>query len=355
MNTEHTEDELILASFWARLQAFIIDFNFIIAFLFITYIVSPDYLTYYVFFEELNLGYIYLFVILFLLVFYEALSPSWNGTLGKRTLKLQILTIKRQKSQFLQLLWRTTLKYAITASIIIVFWYSFWVIRYDIYWWKKIGIYFIFAIILFLYNMAGAVWGFPFNTKGQTLYDKLSGILVFGKKTDKKDSIVRQIFRPIIIFGGSVIFLLVIYISIPHFISKCGCNTVASVKANMHTFRTMVENYAVDWKGFYPPDIETLYKDATAKNKWKDFSNPFTRKSGFDKSIMDYKNYKFDQEQIEIIFYRYQIKRSITEFKGIVLYKPVGNPTTKYYIYGCGKDGGLIQDKGQNFVLTNSK
>lgn len=136
-----------------------------------------------------------------------------------------------------------------------------------------------------------------------------------------------------------VIIGILVAIALPNFISAQDKAKIASVKANMHTFQTIVENYAVDWGGTYAPTVAGLKIDATDANKnyWKDFSNPFTSVSGTGQA------------------------GSYDDFtggtaSGLVLYDVAGAARpTKYYVYGIGKNAAAtIQDKGSNFVLSNS-
>ena len=195
-------------------------------------------------------------------------------------------------------------------------------------------IYIIIILILFLYNIAGSSgW---LKTKGQALHDQLSRTIVLAISSPK---------IPIRITGiTSVIVLSIITIFLS--ISKSGyyhggssSEKISSVKSNMHTLQTIVENYAVDNKHFYPSSLEELYKEANKHNYWKDFSNPYTSVTGIgiNGSLLNYKDYN-----VYILNY--------CRYRGLVLYNSLGNPPVKYFIYGCGRNGQLIQDKGQNFV-----
>lgn len=123
---------------------------------------------------------------------------------------------------------------------------------------------------------------------------------------------------------------------------------ISSVKANMHTLQTLVETYGVDWGGGYPSNMKSLKQEAVVVGReyWKEFTNPFSGVSGSGKSYMDYRTYKF-----------YTIpQRSLA---GMVLYQPLPpDPKSKeivnYRIWGCDENGKLIQDKGQDFYLSNS-
>ncbi|HEY9844008.1 MAG TPA: hypothetical protein V6D23_26290, partial [Candidatus Obscuribacterales bacterium] len=117
---------------------------------------------------------------------------------------------------------------------------------------------------------------------------------------------------------------------------------VSSVKANMHTLQTLVETYAVDWGGVYPPDLDALYAEASRPGAeyWRNVTNPYTERSGIGHrgSLLDFSQFLADPD-----------------FQGLALYQPVpGSPIVKYYIYGSDAKGKLVQDKGQDFVLSNS-
>lgn len=129
---------------------------------------------------------------------------------------------------------------------------------------------------------------------------------------------------------------------------------ISSVKANMHTTQTMVETYAVDWKGFYPDNIESLNKEAI-NNKtgiyWKDLINPMTKKTGLGKngSLINYSTYN-------------SMKSNSLSLKGSVVYQPLDckidktakrNLCKSYKIYGLDNKGKTIKDKGSDFYLTN--
>lgn len=147
--------------------------------------------------------------------------------------------------------------------------------------------------------------------------------------------------------------LLIVFGLLPSFIS-CGDYRapVSSVKANMHTFQTMLETYAVDYGGVYPKDINELRKEATKKNYWRDVKNPFKRSN---KTFLDSSFFKnkidclYSMDGDEIIYEA-----------GIVIYNPIKNnenKITKYYLYGTylkdKQNSKLIEDKGEIFYLTN--
>ncbi len=127
-------------------------------------------------------------------------------------------------------------------------------------------------------------------------------------------------------------------IAIPNFVGAQERAQTLSVKANMHTFHTLVETYAVDWGGFYPDSVATLRNEAqnSEYEYWKEISNPFTDENGEGKAYLDYRSYQ-----------------SLPEQKGLVLYQ-ISDDQTEYQIMGTDKDGQKILDKGQEFILSNS-
>lgn len=122
----------------------------------------------------------------------------------------------------------------------------------------------------------------------------------------------------------------------------------SDVKANMHTFQTTLEIYAVDNEGIYPNSLNSLSEESKSKYYWKDLINPFTNKSGIGKdgSVIELKDYK-----------------KLTVFApGLVIFEPKNCPyntytkksnCTSYIIYGTNEVGGFIQEKGGNFYLSN--
>ncbi len=122
-----------------------------------------------------------------------------------------------------------------------------------------------------------------------------------------------------------------------------GRSKLSSVKANMHTLQTVVETYAVDWGGVYAPNLTALKYEGTRPGReyWKEFTNPFTAKSG---AHLSYSNNLPPTDQPNPLQ------------KGQVIYVPVisDGPIIRYYIYGLDKNGGRIQDKGGDLTLSNS-
>ncbi|MEZ0370426.1 MAG: hypothetical protein ACAI44_15155 [Candidatus Sericytochromatia bacterium] len=118
---------------------------------------------------------------------------------------------------------------------------------------------------------------------------------------------------------------------------------ISSVKANMHMLQTTVETYAVDFGGIYPASVAEMVKEAKAREYWKEFANPFTG---------DFSAFT-DLDQVLIDFENYQPGK---EMAGKLLYQPIkaeSGAITSYKIFGVDQAGNLIQDKGQDFYLTN--
>lgn len=148
-----------------------------------------------------------------------------------------------------------------------------------------------------------------------------------------------------------VIIGILVAIALPNFIGAQDRAKISSVKANQHTFQTIVETYAVDWGGVYAGTVIILSSEANTSGRayWKDFVNPFTSKSGLGNSYSDV-------GVTGTISTGTGGSSATSSHAGLVVYDPqtVGNTTTRYYVYGLDKSGLAIRDKGQNFYLTNS-
>ena len=107
------------------------------------------------------------------------------------------------------------------------------------------------------------------------------------------------------------------------------------VKNNAYTFQTLVETYAADEK-VYPVTLKELYEQANQPEAyWREVKNPF-----------------LDNNQPSV---GYGIGIEGDQIKpGMVTYKPIGNPPTSYVIYAYNRNGSREQDKGRDFVLSNS-
>ncbi|MGV3526233.1 MAG: hypothetical protein ACO1RX_18585 [Candidatus Sericytochromatia bacterium] len=113
----------------------------------------------------------------------------------------------------------------------------------------------------------------------------------------------------------------------------------SSVKANMHTLQTMLETYAVDWGGVYPPSLNVLYQDAQIPNRayWKELTNPYTAQRGLGKALQE------DKRPPQAGMATYLPEPAA---KGVI---------TRYWIYGYSKHAKRIRDRSGDFYLTNSR
>lgn len=125
------------------------------------------------------------------------------------------------------------------------------------------------------------------------------------------------------------------------------------VKANMHTFQTMLESYFAEHRHF-PPHLPELKQDGNKPGKeyWKEFTNPMTGMSGFGRSYREYPPAGILPPFLEGFGFRLYRQLSRPDQAGLVVYRYL-NPK-QYHIYGLDKTGNLIQNKGQTLVLTHN-
>lgn len=172
-------------------------------------------------------------------------------------------------------------------------------------------------------------------------HDILSGIRVLPEEPKLR------FWQPLMVCGGLCLLSGVSFWLMLVLLSRCcvgtgGDGKLSSVKANMFTFQTLIETYAVDWKNTYPNTIGALKADANLPGRayWKEFVNPFTSKSGYNLSYSVYSlSGQYDASHAGLVLYEFV--------------RATGK-RQRYYIYGLDKNGRLIRDKGQNFFLTNS-
>lgn len=140
-----------------------------------------------------------------------------------------------------------------------------------------------------------------------------------------------------LVFYGTSLSIIgaLLWIAIPTQLCDHGTRSkISSIKSNMHTIQTMVETYAFEHKGQFPPNMQVLKQDAAQGDRpyWKDFTNPYNGKTGQDISYAD--------EGKMIV-------------GGLATYQPIGSPPTSYLIYGYSKTKTRLQQKGQDFYLSN--
>ena len=133
------------------------------------------------------------------------------------------------------------------------------------------------------------------------------------------------------------------------------------IKANMHTLQTMIETYAIDYKGKYPRNIEELKKDADLpyKNYWKELWNPYIYKNTME-YIASFTQNKPIGDEVYTIYKDYNI------YKYPSIFYAVNKKRTKYWLTAINKSAcystwfigvceeyAFIKDKGKIFYLTN--
>lgn len=174
-----------------------------------------------------------------------------------------------------------------------------------------------------------------------------------------------------IVLGGTVAALM---FKSPLFVGLSGTPSVAWVKGNMYAFQSMLETYAVDHNGTYPPHTQALQTVAKQENYWKDFQNPVTGKTGPALSFRDIsetqltkllaeskqpppQQTEYPPDPLDVLGIRIL---SIAEkqnkqlgFAGEVLY--YWKAPNRYAIYGSYHDGNrLIVEKGIPVFLSNA-
>lgn len=127
-------------------------------------------------------------------------------------------------------------------------------------------------------------------------------------------------------------------IALPNFGAAQRRAQQSSVKANMHVFQTLIETYAVDSEGVYPPDLESLEAKARANAYWRELVNPYQEGPLF----MTWEAYHAAQEKPA----------------GVVVYERRGGSDKgylSYRLYGTDNTGQLLTDRGSErlFMLSN--
>lgn len=113
-----------------------------------------------------------------------------------------------------------------------------------------------------------------------------------------------------------------------------------TVRANMHTYQTMIETYAVDWGGVYPQNVTELIQEAKEQRYYKEVTNPY---SDLPSVIKDGLAAAGCEDGVAY----YQTPATVT-------LKEENKPTyPTYEISGCGDHQQPIMDRGELFILSN--
>lgn len=123
----------------------------------------------------------------------------------------------------------------------------------------------------------------------------------------------------------------------------------SDVKANMHTFQTLVETYAVDWGGVYPENAEKAMQQAQKDNYMPErLSNPVSGQSGYKKSVFDGEPEPFSCNPGSV-YYKPSKRASKTD----QYHKP--GEVIEYEITGCTEKQIPVGGMGDGMhILTNS-
>ncbi|MEZ0375481.1 MAG: type II secretion system protein [Candidatus Sericytochromatia bacterium] len=108
----------------------------------------------------------------------------------------------------------------------------------------------------------------------------------------------------------------------------------ASVRSNMHSFQAVVEIYATDYNGFYPPNVSSLINDPeTSKQRLLfEMNNPFSSLKGITNS--------YDEESVT------------PKQPGLITYE-VKSDLASYSIYGYDNRVQRLKQNGQELILSN--
>ncbi len=118
---------------------------------------------------------------------------------------------------------------------------------------------------------------------------------------------------------------------------------ISSVKANMHTYQTMLETYAVDWGGTYPQNVTELIEEAKEQNYYREVKNPYSGLPGVEGSIKD----GLAEAGCEDGMTYYQTPATVT------LEEDSNSKYPTYELSGCAADQQPITDHGHPFILSN--
>ena len=133
----------------------------------------------------------------------------------------------------------------------------------------------------------------------------------------------------------------------PTDVAQVSESRIWTIKQRMHILQTMVETYAVDANGLYPENSEVLMRAAIAGRYGYALGTPLCDYYPLWLALRDLGHSRAIQNQNSVLD-----KGDVVQACGILFIQ--AQQGRSYFIYGFGPDGKLIQDKGQDFVLSNS-
>ena len=169
-------------------------------------------------------------------------------------------------------------------------------------------------------------------------------------RNQKKGFTLIELMVVIVIIG------ILVAIALPNFISAQDRAKVSSVKANMHTFQTGVETYAVDWSGVYPANTAEFRNEGrqTTKGYWKELKNPFSAAVGQSATgaYNTLPGVAAGGNVALLSLVAANMAEGVTGYAA--LRSATGSTDTSYAIYGAGKNSAPVTDKGSSiFFLSN--
>lgn len=271
---------------------------------------------------------------IFFLCFY-LFETFFGCTFGKFVFRLKVVDINGNKISFFRAIIRNLPKLIPLTLLFTNFkinddqgFFNVW----------DIILYNIFPVILFIQVLlfSSYLFGVVF-LKGIPLHDYFSKSQVIIATSKNRES-VKTIGK---FFGISFIIIqFLFFIAIPSFTQAQTRAKISSIKANMHRFQDMIENYALNHKGVYPETIKEFEADAKKEKYWRELKNPC---DGSIEKIIKLKSVKFIKDNT---FEQVISKGNLAYF--------INASKTKYRIYGAALiDNRAIKDKDKVFYLSN--
>lgn len=160
---------------------------------------------------------------------------------------------------------------------------------------------------------------------------------------------------------GGIFLLFLSLLSSPNAVgSHCDPHRNSSVKANMHTMQTMFETYGVDWGGSFPATFRQIETEARMANNpyWKDFYQPYTDFASQPAQTDFNPKVGIPRRPKPIVwaglYFGHAPDLSVDKRypPGQVIFEAFSE--TQYFLYGSDRDGYIIEEKNEPFVLSNS-